>query len=108
MLIKKVDSIADIPSEPFECYGCNEEIEVGPSDIEIIYALEDDCVFIEGQQDGLDLSARAVVPEDSMETIFLAGNVNEDLEEVRDVRCNFGCNLILFWRFYRCCDLLRI
>ncbi len=79
MLIKKVDSIADIPSEPFECYGCNEEIEVGPSDIEIIYALEDDCVFIEGQQDGLDLSARAVVPEDSMETIFLAGNVNEYL-----------------------------
>ena len=79
MLIKKVDSIADIPSKPFECYGCNEEIEVGPSDIEIIYALEDDCVFIEGQQGELDLSARAVVQEDSMETIFLAGNVNEYL-----------------------------
>lgn len=79
MLIKKVDSIADIPSKPFECYGCNEEIEVGPSDIEIIYALEDDCVFIEGQQRELDLSARAVVQEDSMETIFLAGNVNEYL-----------------------------
>lgn len=79
MLIKKVDSIADIPSKPFECYGCDEEIEVDPSDIEIIYALEDDCVFIEGRQEGLDLSARTVVQEDSMETIFLAGNVNEYL-----------------------------
>lgn len=45
MLIKKVDSIADIPSEPFECYGCNEEIEVEPSDIELVYALENDSVF---------------------------------------------------------------
>ena len=79
MLIKKVDSIGDIPSKPFECYGCNEEIEVSPSDIEIIYALEDDCVFIDGQQEGLDLSARSVVPEDSMEAIFLAGNINEYL-----------------------------
>lgn len=79
MLIKRVESIADIPSKPFECYGCNEEIEVEPSDIELIYALEEDSVFIEGQQEGLDLSARAVVPEDSMETIFLAGNINEYL-----------------------------
>jgi hypothetical protein len=80
MLIKKVDSIADIPSEPFECYGCNEEIEVEPSDIELVYALENDSVFTEGQQEGLDLSARAVVPEDSMESIFLAGNnINEYL-----------------------------
>ena len=79
MLIKKVDSIADIPSEKFECYGCNEEIEVEPGDIEIIYALDDDSVFTEGQQEELDLSARAVVPEDSMESIFLAGNINEYL-----------------------------
>lgn len=79
MLIKKVDSIADIPSAPFECYGCNEEIEVEPSDIELVYALEDDSVFTEGQQEELDLSARAVVPEDSMESIFLAGNINEYL-----------------------------
>lgn len=79
MLIKKVDSIADIPSEPFECYGCNEEIEAEPSDIELVYALEDDSVFTEGQQEELDLSARAVVPEDSMESIFLAGNINEYL-----------------------------
>lgn len=80
MLIKKVASIADIPSEPFECYGCNEEIEVDPSDIELVYALENDSVFTEGQQEGLDLSARAVVPEDSMESIFLAGNnINEYL-----------------------------
>ena len=45
MLIKKVDSIADIPSEPFECYGCNEEIEVKPSDIELVYELEDECFY---------------------------------------------------------------
>lgn len=79
MLIKKIDSIADIPSEPFECYGCNKEIEAKPSDIEIVYALENESVFTEGQQEGLDLSARAVVPEDSMESIFRAGNINEYL-----------------------------
>ena len=79
MLIKKVDSIADIPSEAFECYGCNEEIAVGPNDIEFVYALKDDSVFIEGQQERLDLSARAVVLDDSMESIFLAGNINEYL-----------------------------
>ena len=79
MLIKKVDSIADIPSEPFECYGCNKEIEAEPSDIELVYALENESVFIEGQQEGLDLSARAVVPEDSMESIFRADNINEYL-----------------------------
>ena len=79
MLIKKVDSIADVPSEPFECYGCNKEIEAEPSDIELVYALENESVFIEGQQEGLDLSARAVVPEDSMESIFRAGNINEYL-----------------------------
>ena len=77
MLIKKVDSIADIPSEPFECYSCNEEIEVEPSDVELVYALDDDSVFTEGQQEGLDLLARAVAPEDSMESIFLAGGINE-------------------------------
>jgi hypothetical protein len=53
MLIKKVNSIADIPSESFECYGCNEEIEVKPSDIELVYELEDDSVFTEGQQEDL-------------------------------------------------------
>lgn len=79
MLIKKVDVLANIPSEPFECYGCNEEIEVKPSNIELVYALNDDSVFKEGQQEGLDLAARAVVPEDSMESIFLAGNINEYL-----------------------------
>lgn len=79
MLIKKVDSVMDIPAEAFECYGCNEEIEIEPKDIELIYALENDGVFIGGQQNELDLSARAVVPEDSMEHIFLAGNLNEYL-----------------------------
>lgn len=79
MLIKKVSSIADIPSEPFTCYGCDEEIKVEPSDIELMYALDDDSVFTEGQQEELDMSARAVVPEDSMESIILAGGINEYL-----------------------------
>lgn len=78
MLIKKVDSLADIPNEPFECYSCNEEIEIGPSDIELLYAINDNSVFVEGQQKEFDKSARAVVSENSMESIFLAGgNVNE-------------------------------
>lgn len=86
MLIKKVDSIMDIPSESFECYGCNEEIEIEPKNIELIYALEDDCVFIDGQQNEIDLSARTVAPENSMENIFLAGNVNEYLFHPTDAQ----------------------
>ena len=39
--------------------------------------MNDDSVFTEGQQEGVDLSVRAVVPEDSMESIFLAGGVNK-------------------------------
>lgn len=79
MLIKKVDSIADLPKGKFECYGCDEEIEITPADIEIIYAIVDKGVFIEGQQYEYENSARAVVHEDSMESIFLAGGINEYL-----------------------------
>lgn len=79
MLIKKVDSPAEIPKERFECYGCDEEIEITPADIEIIYAIVDKGVFIEGQQYECEKSARAVVHEDSMESIFLAGGINEYL-----------------------------
>lgn len=80
MPIKKVESLADIPREPFECYGCGEEIEVTSRDIELVYALDDDSVFTEGQQVELDLPVRAVVPEDSMESIFTTGhNLNEYL-----------------------------
>ncbi len=79
MLIKRVGSPLEIPEGMFECYSCNEEIEVTAKDIEIIYSLSDDRVFIGGQQVEKDLPARAVVPEDSMESIFLAGGVNEHL-----------------------------
>jgi hypothetical protein len=79
MLIKKVDSLAELPTGRFVCYGCDEEIEITPADIEIIYAIVDKGVFIEGQQYECDKSARAVVHEDSMESIFLAGSINEYL-----------------------------
>ena len=79
MLIKKVDSVAELPKGKFECYGCDEEIEITPADIEIIYAIVDNRVFIEGQQYERESSARAVVREDSMESIFLTGGINEYL-----------------------------
>ena len=79
MLIKKVDSLAEIPKDKFECYACDEEIEISPADIEIIYSIAEKGVFIEGQQYDCEKSARAVVQEDSMESIFLAGGINEYL-----------------------------
>lgn len=79
MLLKRVESIADIPKESFECYGCDESIEITPADIEIIYAIVDKGVFIDGQWHECENSARAVVREDSMESIFLAGGINEYL-----------------------------
>ena len=80
MLIKKVDTIAEIPDELLECYNCDEKIEIQPECIELIYSLVDDnCVFIGGQQKDADISARTVAPEDSMSQIFQAGGVNEYL-----------------------------
>ncbi len=80
MLIKKVESITEIPHESFECYNCGEEIEIKPDSIELIYSLaDDDSVFIAGQQKDADTSARSVAPEDSMDLIFQAGGVNEHL-----------------------------
>ncbi len=84
MLIKRVETPADIPEGIFECYGCNEEIEVTPQDIEVIYSLVDSRVFIEGQQVNNMSSARTVVREDSMESVFLAGGVNEYLFHLTD------------------------
>lgn len=84
MLIKRVDSPSEIPDEAFECYGCNEEIEVTTKDVEILYSLTDNRVFIGGQQVETKLPARAVVQEDSMESVFLAGSVNEYLFQLTD------------------------
>lgn len=80
MLIKKVSTLAEIPNEPFECYNCEEEVEIQPEFIEVIYSLvDDDCVFIDGQQNDSDTSARSVAPENSMAQIFQAGGINEYL-----------------------------
>ena len=84
MLIKRVESISDIPEENFECYSCNEEIEITAQDIEVIYGLADNEVFISGQQVDNEPQARTVVQEDSMENIFLAGGVNEYLFRLED------------------------
>lgn len=84
MLIKRVDSPSEIPDEAFECYGCNEEIEVTTKDVEVLYSLTDNRVFINGQQVETKLPARAVVQEDSLESVFLAGGVNEYLFQLTD------------------------
>lgn len=84
MLIKRVHSPTEIPEGTFECYGCNEEIEVTPKDIEILYSLIDNKLFIDGQQVDINPPARAVVQEDSMESIFLAGGINEYLFQLSD------------------------
>ena len=38
MLIKKSDSLAELLTGRFVCYGCDEEIEITPTDIEIMFA----------------------------------------------------------------------
>ncbi|MBO5524630.1 MAG: hypothetical protein J5986_13325 [Roseburia sp.] len=84
MLIKRVESLSEIPDEAFECYGCNEEIEVTTKDVEVLYSLTDNRVFINGQQVETKLPARTVVQEDSLESVFLAGGVNEYLFQLTD------------------------
>ncbi len=93
MLIKRVESPQDIPEGIFECYSCNEEIEVTPKDVEILYSLEDDRVFIGGQQVEMNLPARAVVPEDSMESIFLAGGINDYLFQLSEEKYRYFSDL---------------
>ena len=41
--------------------------------------MDDDCVFIDAQQNDSDTSARSVAPENSMAQIFQAGGINEYL-----------------------------
>ena len=85
MLIKKVHTLTEIPDKPFECYNCEEEVEIQSEFIEVIYSLvDDDCVFIEGQQNDSDTSARSVAPENSMAQIFQAGGINEYLFQPTD------------------------
>lgn len=79
ILLKKVDSIGDIPDEMIECYGCNEEVEITLQDVEVLYSICDESVFITGQQEKGTASARIVAPEDSLESIILAGGINEHL-----------------------------
>lgn len=93
MLIKRVDSFSEIPDEAFECYGCNEEIEVTTKDIEVLYSLTDNRVFINGQQVETKLPARAVVQENSMESVFLAGGVNEYLFQLTDEQYQYLSNM---------------
>ena len=45
MLIKRVASFSEIPDGVFECYGCNEEIEVTTKDVEVLYSLTDNRVL---------------------------------------------------------------
>lgn len=84
MLIKRVESISDIPEDVFECYSCNKEIEITAQDVEVIYGLVNDRVFIGGQQGENKPQARAVVQEDSLKSILLAGGVNEYLFKLED------------------------
>lgn len=89
MLIQKVSSLSDIPCEPFECYCCEEFIEIKPVNIELVYSLvDDDSVFIAGQQNDVDSSAKSVAPENTMAQIFQAGGVNEYLFHPTDEQYN--------------------
>ena len=79
MLIKKVDNIKDIPATPFECYACNEEVEIDLNDVEVLYSVEQECFFDDGQQKLVNLPVSTVVPEDSLRNIMLNGGINEFL-----------------------------
>lgn len=96
MLLKKVTSLVDIPQEPFECYNCDDEVEIQPEYIELIYSLvDDDCVFLNGQQNCEDTSAKSVAPENTMAQIFQAGGVNEYLFHPTDKQYDDLSNLYL-------------
>lgn len=84
MPIKTADSISELPDETFECYNCGEEIIITPSEIEIFYSLVDESVFTDGQQIKESLSARTVVPENTLKSAFLAGGVNKILFQPTD------------------------
>lgn len=84
MLIRRIDKPSDIPPEAFVCYGCNEEIKVTLQDVEVIYALADNSVFISGQQIEINSLARTVAQEDSLASVILAGDINEHFFNLSD------------------------
>ena len=84
VLIKRTDLLSELLDEAFECYGCNEIIEPSAENIEVLYAIKDKGVFIEGQQKEYVPFARTVAREDSLKSIFEAGGVNEYLFSLTD------------------------
>ena len=84
MLMKRVDSFAEMSKTEIECYACNETVEITVQDIEVIYSLKDASVFITGQQEMEKPQARPVALEDSVNEILLAGGINEYLFKPTD------------------------
>lgn len=78
-LIKKINSLSALSDKKIECYSCGEEIEIHLSDIEVIYALSNNCVFTNGQQIDNNIPAKSVAREDTLMSIALAGSLNSYL-----------------------------
>lgn len=49
-LIKRIDTLDEIPEDAFECYACGEKIIITAQDIEVLFSLIDPMVFHDGQQ----------------------------------------------------------
>lgn len=79
LLISKVDSLSDVFENANFCYQCEEEVEITAEDIEVIYSLTDEMVFLEGQQ-GREIIIpdldRPVAREDTLLEVFDSGNIN--------------------------------
>jgi len=80
LLLKTAEDIANIEHETY-CYGCDEIIQIEPSDIEVIYTLFN-CPFQQGQQNDKKpaLVTSAVHKIDSLAHLISLGKVNINTE----------------------------
>ena len=80
MLIKKIDNPNEFPENPFECYSCNQDIEVTPEDIEVLYELcGDSDPFQDGQHGKMQDEKKdpeRVAPIDTLASMLQSDGLN--------------------------------
>ncbi len=73
MIIKKIDSLTEVPTEIITCYACDEEVKISLEDVEVIYEVIDKDFFDGGQR---LMVKDSVAPEDTLKSLLESANIH--------------------------------
>ena len=75
-LIRRIETLDQLPQSSFECYACGEEITITTQDIEVLFSLINPMVFLSGQQVDKILKT-PVAQENSLDSFLKFNGINE-------------------------------